>query len=149
MNVHVFGKKSRTITTDVTQGITRGHLHDGHGLDVLKSQNKFIAVDPSVVDASNVRRAAVVDDEAGKANKPYSSSKKGRAPRTHEWGENVDCTLRIVYGDTANRANVEAAERMISSVESNQDLMSKMNLRPSDIRKIRPPFEKRGSSHTI
>ena len=38
---------------------------------------------------------------------------------------------------------MEAAERMLLSVESNQDLMSKMNLRPSDIRKIRERLKQR------
>ena len=100
------------------------------GLEAQKSQGKFTPVDPSLVESSNLRRTTETE-------KPYSGSKKGSAPKTHEWGENADCTLRIAHGEQSNPANVEAAERVLASIEKDQDLMTKMSLRPSDVRKVR------------
>ena len=106
------------------------------GLREQREKGAFKAIDPALADAGSAVKPTKTPPKLRKVTNRSSQ------PSTHEWGETVDCTLRITYDDVGNRPKLDDAEKFLSSIEKQPELMQKYQLRQADIAKVRERLKK-------
>ena len=106
------------------------------GLREQREKGTFKAIDPALADAGGAVKPTKTTPKLRKVTSRSSQ------PSTHEWGETVDCTLRITYDDVGNRPKLDDAEKFLSSIEKQPEVMQKYQLRQADIAKVRERLKK-------
>ena len=90
------------------------------GLREQREKGSFKAIDPELAAAGGGAKETKTPSKLKKVTSRTSQ------PSTHEWGETVDCTLRITYDDVGNRPKLDDVEKFLASIERQSEVMLRL-----------------------